>query len=198
MMSPNANLAYYALWFAHPVLEAGLAGILIWRKLYRTFPIFFAYVAFQIPVFGLLFSMRGERFYTIFYYSSWSTTAISVVLGFFVIHELFQDVFRPYHTLRDLGSVLFKWALLVMLLVAGVVAASDGFSDGRASAHGNYDAAAKRARGAMRVDSVSAGLFTLPRHQLAPKKFWYRARLRGIRQRRTGPGCDQCRDRQRL
>jgi hypothetical protein len=45
-------------------------------------------------------------------------------LGFFVIHELFQDVFRPYHTLRDLGSVLFKWALLVMLLVAGVVAAS--------------------------------------------------------------------------
>jgi hypothetical protein len=124
MMSPNANLAYYALWFAHPVLEAGLAGILIWRKLYRTFPIFFAYVAFQIPVFGLLFSMRGERFYTIFYYSSWGTTAISVVLGFFVIHELFQDVFRPYHTLRDLGSVLFKWALLVMLLVAGVVAAS--------------------------------------------------------------------------
>jgi len=124
MMSPNANLAYYALWFAHPALEAGLAGILLWRKLHRTFPIFFSYVAFQIPVFALLFSLRGERFYTVFYYSSWGTTAISVVLGFFVIHELFQEVFRPYHTLRDLGSVLFKWALLVMLLVAGVVAAS--------------------------------------------------------------------------
>jgi hypothetical protein len=41
-----------------------------------------------------------------------------------VIHEVFLDVFRPYHTLRDLGSVLFKWAGLVMLMVAGVVAAS--------------------------------------------------------------------------
>src|SRR5690242_11909214 len=123
-MSSTANLAYYTLWFAHPVLQAGLVGILLWRKLYRTFPVFFSYVAFQILVFALLFPLGGDRFYTIFYYTSWGTTAVSVILGFFVIHELFQDVFRPYHTLRDLGSVLFKWAALVMLLVAGVVAAS--------------------------------------------------------------------------
>jgi len=123
-MSSNAHLVYYTLWFAHPVLQAALVGILLWRKLYRTFPIFFSYVAFQIFVFAVLFPLHSERFYTIFYYASWGTTAVSVILGFFVIHELFQDVFRPYHTLRDLGSVLFKWAALVMLLVAGVVAAS--------------------------------------------------------------------------
>jgi hypothetical protein len=123
-MSSTANLAYYTLWFAHPVLQAGLVGILLWRKFYRTFPIFFSYIAFQIVVFGVLFPLHSDRFYTIFYYTSWGTTAVSVILGFYVIHELFQDVFRPYHTLRDLGSVLFKWAALVMLLVAGVVAAS--------------------------------------------------------------------------
>jgi len=123
-MSPTAQLAYYTLWFAHPVLQAGLVGILLWRKLYRTFPVFFSYVAFQIVVFGSLFPLRNDRFYTAFYYTYWGTTAVSAIVGFFVIHELFQDVFRPYHTLRDLGSVLFKWAALVMLLVAGVVAAS--------------------------------------------------------------------------
>jgi len=123
-MSAYPNLAYYTLWFAHPVLQAGLVGILLWRKLYRSFPVFFSYVAFQIVVFGVLFPLRSDRFYTIFYYTYWGTTAISVIVGFFVIHELFQDIFRPYHTLRDLGSVLFKWAALVMLLVAGVVAAS--------------------------------------------------------------------------
>jgi hypothetical protein len=123
-MSSTANLAYYTLWFAHPALQAALVGILLWRKLYRTFPIFFSYIAFQIAVFGVLFPLHSDRFYTIFYYTSWGTTAVSVILGFYVIHELFQDVFRPYHTLRDLGSVLFKWAALVMLLVAGVVAAS--------------------------------------------------------------------------
>jgi len=46
-----------------------------------------------------------------------------------VIHEAFLDVFRPFHTLRDLGTVLFKWAGLVMLLVAGVVSVSTNSSD---------------------------------------------------------------------
>jgi|SRR5882762_5040851 len=123
-MSPNANLAYDALWFAHPALQAVVAAIMLWRKVHRTFPIFFTYVVFQIVAFALTFPFREERFYTILFYSSWATTAVSVALGFKVIHEIFLDVFRPYHTLRDLGSLLFKWAGLVMLMVACVVAAS--------------------------------------------------------------------------
>src|SRR5919197_3106172 len=123
-MNSKAHLAYYVLWFAHPVLQGVLAGIMLRRKLHRTFPNFFSYVVFQIAVFTILYPLRDPRFYTPFYYLSWGTTAVSVILGFRVIHEIFLDVFRPYHTLRDLGSVLFKWAGLVMLLVAGVVAAS--------------------------------------------------------------------------
>src|ERR1700693_6131673 len=128
-MSPNANLAYYALWFAHPALQAALVGVMLCRKLHRTFPVFFSYVVFQLLVFGLLFPLRSDRFYTVFYYVYWGTTAVSVIVGFRVIHEVFLDVFRPYHTLRDLGSVLFKWAGLVMLMVAGVVAISSSDSD---------------------------------------------------------------------
>jgi hypothetical protein len=123
-MTLNADFAYDALWFAHPILQAGVAAAMLRRKINRTFPAFFTYVVFQILVFALTYPFRDERFYTIFYYSYWITTAVSVVLGFRVIHEIFLDVFRPYHTLRDLGSVLFKWAGLVMLMVAGVVAAS--------------------------------------------------------------------------
>jgi hypothetical protein len=123
-MSPTANFVYYALWFAHPALQASLVGIMLWRKLHRTFPMFFGYVVFQLIVFALTFPLNNPRFYTVFFYVYWATTAVSVVLGFRVIHEIFLDVFRPYDTLRDLGSVLFKWAGLVMLMVAGVVAAS--------------------------------------------------------------------------
>ena len=46
-----------------------------------------------------------------------------------VIYEIFLDVFRPYRTLKDLGSVLFKWAALVMSLVGFVVAASSPLGD---------------------------------------------------------------------
>jgi hypothetical protein len=129
-MNPNTQLAYYTLWFAHPVFQMALVGIMLWRQLHRTFPVFFSYLVFQIAVFALTFPLRvgGARFYTVFFYVYWATTAISVVLGFRVIHEIFLDVFRPYHTLRDLGSVLFRWAGLVMLLVAGVVAASTASS----------------------------------------------------------------------
>lgn len=125
-MSPNAQLAYYALWFAHPVLQILVLGLMFWRKLHRSFPVFFSYLGFQIAAFALTVPLRiqGPRLYTAFFYVYWATTAISVVIGFGVIHEVFQDVFRPYHTLRDLGSVLFKWAGLVMLMVAAVVAAS--------------------------------------------------------------------------
>jgi hypothetical protein len=125
-MSPNVQLAYYALWFAHPAFQLAVLGLMLWRKLHRTFPVFFSYIAFQIAAFALTFPLQaqGERFYSAFFKVYWATSVISVVLGFGVIHEVFQDVFRPYHTLRDLGSVLFKWAGLVMLMVALVVAAS--------------------------------------------------------------------------
>lgn len=123
-MSSKAQLAYYALWFAHPALQLLVLGLMWWRKLRKTFPVFFTYITFQIAAFALTFPLRNPRFYSTFFYVYWATTAISVVIGFGVIHEVFQDVFRPYHTLRDLGSVLFKWAGLVMLMVAAVVAAS--------------------------------------------------------------------------
>jgi hypothetical protein len=123
-MSPNVHLAYDALWFAHPTLQAALVAVMLWRRLHRTFPIFFTYVVFQIVAFALTFPFRDGRYYEILFYSYWATTAVSVILGFKVIHEVFLDVFRPYHTLRDLGSVLFKWAGLVMLMVAAVMAIS--------------------------------------------------------------------------
>lgn len=123
-MSPNAHFAYMALWIAHPILQGTLAAIMLRRKLYKAFPYFFAYITFQIIAFAVTFPFREDRFYQLLFDFYWFTTAISVVLGFLVIREIFLDVFRPYHTLRDLGSVLFKWAGLVMLMVAGVVAAS--------------------------------------------------------------------------
>jgi hypothetical protein len=114
----------YALWIAHPVLQAVVATAMIKRKLYRSFPYFFAYLLAQITIFATLFPAHLMGASDFYFYAYWATTAASVALGFKVIHEIFLDIFRPYHTLKDLGSVLFKWAGLVMLLVAGVMSAS--------------------------------------------------------------------------
>jgi hypothetical protein len=119
------HLLVNALWIAHPVLQSVVVAAMIRRKLYKTFTFFFAYAVAQILIFAVLYPIYKPEFRVLFFNVYWITTALSVVLGFKVIHEVFIDIFRPYHTLRDMGSVLFKWAGLVMLLVAGVTAASN-------------------------------------------------------------------------
>jgi hypothetical protein len=127
-MSEKIRILYYALWVAHPVLQTVIAIAMFRRGQHRAFKFFFAYVVAQIVSFAIVFpAYRYHSSYV--FYLSWFSTAISVALGFKVIHEAFLDVFRPFHTLRDLGTVLFKWAGLVMLLVAGVVSVSTNSSD---------------------------------------------------------------------
>ncbi|MBZ5721196.1 MAG: hypothetical protein LAO03_12525 [Acidobacteriia bacterium] len=118
-----------ALWIAHPVLQLIVAAVMYRRKLHRSFPVFFAYVVSQILIFSIVFPVYRYGSYPHFFYVYWVCAAISLALGFKVIHEIFLDIFRPYHTLKDLGSVLFKWSGLVMLLVAVVVAAASPSGD---------------------------------------------------------------------
>ena len=118
-----------ALWIAHPVLQLAVAATMFSRRLHRTFPVFFAYLVWEILASCTLYPILRWGTYAQYFYSFWIADAISLALGFKVIHEIFLDVFRPYYTLKDLGSVLFKWAALVMMLVACVVAAASPTSD---------------------------------------------------------------------
>jgi hypothetical protein len=127
-MSDKIRILYYALWFAHPVLQTVIAIAMLRRGQHRPFKFFFAYIITQLMTFAVVFPIY-RYYYSAVFYVSWISTAISVALGFMVIHEAFLDVFRPFHTLRDLGTVLFKWAGLVMLLVAGVVSVSTSSSE---------------------------------------------------------------------
>jgi hypothetical protein len=126
-MSEQIKTLYYALWIAHPVIQTAIGVVMFRRGQYRQFKFFFAYIVTQILAFAVIFPVRYN--YALSFYLYWFSTAISVALGFKVIHEAFLDAFRPFHTLRDLGTVLFKWAGLVMLLVAGVVSVSTNSSD---------------------------------------------------------------------
>ena len=117
-----------ALWAVHPILEGAVAFSLWRRKLHKEFPFFFAYLLTQIIMFCVLFPIynwSSDTFWgNYWFYLDWGTTAVGIALLFKVLHEISMDVFRPFPTLKDLGTVLFRWAALVMLLVGVVVAAS--------------------------------------------------------------------------
>lgn len=128
-MSERFKVFYYTLWILHPVLQAGIGAFMIRRGLLRQFKFFFGYILTQLVTFAVLFPAYIHNSASPFtFYSYWVCNALSVAFGFLVIHEVFVDVFRMFHTLRDLGTVLFKWAGLVMLLVAGVVSVSTNSS----------------------------------------------------------------------
>lgn len=122
-MSEKIKLLYYALWFAHPTLQLGIAAIMVGRGLHRKFKFFFGYILVQLITFAVVFPAYWRSSSAV-YYLYWGCEVFSVAFGFAVIHEVFVDVFRHFPTLRDLGTVLFKWAGLVMLLVAVVVSLS--------------------------------------------------------------------------
>src|SRR5579862_1663992 len=126
-MSEKIKILYYTLWVAHPILELGVVAIMVQRGLHRKFKFFFGYVLTQLMSFAVVFPANWHS-YSALFSLYWICDALSVAFGFAVIHEVFVDVFRAFHTLRDLGTVLFKWAGLVMLLVAGVVSVSTNSS----------------------------------------------------------------------
>jgi len=128
-MSERVKILYYALWMTHPILQLGIAALMFHRGLYRKFKFFFSYLLAEVVYFAVMFSANLYGHRDACFYIYWAFGAISAALGFGVIHEVFVDVFRFFHTLRDLGTVLFKWAGLVMLLVAGVVSVSTNSSE---------------------------------------------------------------------
>ena len=123
----NSETIRLWLWCTHPILQSVVA-VALWRRgLHKRFPVFFAYVLSQIAIFAVTFTVERTGNYEWYFWVYWPGAAISAVLGFKVIHEIFLDVFRPAPNLKDLGTVIFKWAFVVMLLVSVVVAFSNSF-----------------------------------------------------------------------
>jgi hypothetical protein len=120
MMSPVLDYAYYPLWIAHPILQIGLAVLIVKRKLLERYPVFFSYLLAEIMIFVALFATQRE--YNYYFYMYWVTAAISIFLGFRVIHEIFLDVLHPYHALRDLSKLLFNWVGILVVFIALVAA----------------------------------------------------------------------------
>jgi len=87
------------------------------RRLHREYPFFFNYVLFNILTFAVEFPLRS---WVNYYYVYWTFSALSIMVSFAVLQEIFRDAFRPYAALRDLSVILFRWCALVVMLVAGM------------------------------------------------------------------------------
>jgi hypothetical protein len=122
MTSPYTQLA---LWVVQPILLAAVAVVMWRRQLHKQFPVFFAFVVAQIVIFAIEFPVYRLAAYRAYFVVYWAAAALNLIFDFKVIHEIFLDIFRPYHALKDLGTTLFKWAALILVMVSAVLISSN-------------------------------------------------------------------------
>jgi hypothetical protein len=117
------TLMTYASWMLGPILQITLLIFMVRRKLRTTFPLFFSYVLFQVLKSGCLalFFRFDQMDY---FYAYWTGNAISVFLGLTVMDEIWRQLFGPYEGIQRLGSLIFRWACVVLFLAALVIATS--------------------------------------------------------------------------
>jgi len=116
---------YFYLWTAPHLLQVVLVIVMVRRNLQRRFPAFFLYTVCQVLLFAVLFAMdRIDAVTQVQYdWAGLAEEAISIVLRFAVVHEIFIDVFRSYPGLRSLGDVLFRWSTALLGIGAVIVVA---------------------------------------------------------------------------
>jgi len=123
MLRAVMNMQFYesALWFTAQAFQLAVLVCMYRRKIQNHYPAFFYYIVLQV-VSDPFLTLARDRWDYLYYYGYWVTICLSVALSFFVLQEVFHDAFRPFEALRDLSTILFRWAALVLLLVAGMSA----------------------------------------------------------------------------
>ncbi len=116
------------LWLVGPALQLILIVVLLRTKLARQFPFFFAYTVYEIASNAVLFGLFRGRFGKSYFYTFWICRALSILMSFGALHEVFTYALRSYTGLRDLGMMMFRWAALLLLLISGVMAGSSASS----------------------------------------------------------------------
>jgi hypothetical protein len=119
-MYPHSPLWHY-LWVAPYVLQL-VVLVVMWRRgLMHKFPMFVIYTAAQALQGGVLFFADHSEFVSIYHYrqAEVTFTIISHILRFALIYEIFSNVFRPYPSLEQIGSLILRWGG-ALLLIAGI------------------------------------------------------------------------------
>jgi hypothetical protein len=94
-------------------LEAVLCLLLVVRRYYRAFPIFFAYITLSSVATIVLSTVSNARYYSIIY---WTYDVLGIALAFFALNEALRSVFRNF-----LAMKWFRWLFPgIGLLMLGV------------------------------------------------------------------------------
>jgi hypothetical protein len=113
----STALRYY-LFVAPHLLLLGVVVVMLRQRLQRQFPVFLAYVLWEIAQGGVAFYLIVAPGTTANFYSGFYTVAVagSTVLRFGILYEVFRHLVRRYAILDRIGRSLLSWLGATLLL----------------------------------------------------------------------------------
>ena len=119
------NLAMAVMSGAEFLLWAVLAFLFWKRKLRRRFPAMGTYLTLHVvstPLLLLVLYLQsrpgGSIFYPVYFFGYWTIYIASAITLFFVAIEIFRSALAPFSGLMKFGTVIFRWALVVSVIVS--------------------------------------------------------------------------------
>jgi hypothetical protein len=97
-------------------LQILLAAVLLARKAWQKYPMFVAYVFFNLLETAATFPRHQTGI--AYFYTFWFCEAISIFLGLAVVREIFTNIFAPHAALRKMATVVFHVAVVLLVLLA--------------------------------------------------------------------------------
>jgi hypothetical protein len=110
------GLLIHDLWIGGIALQVLLAAILLAKRAWQKYPLFTAYVFFNLFETAATLSVYRNR--AVYFYTFWACEAICIVLGLAVVREIFTNIFSPHAALRKLATIVFRVAVVALILLA--------------------------------------------------------------------------------
>lgn len=112
-------------WLAGLLLQGILLGVLLAKRMWRKFPVFLVYCAsnFLLGV-ALYVIYLADPSRTLWFRAYWLNEAIGLLLGLGLVYEIFKHLIHPYPGLQKLASLIFRLAIITLVLVGCLLASS--------------------------------------------------------------------------
>jgi hypothetical protein len=108
-------------WLAALVMQLILEGILLAKRTWRRFPLFFLYASSSF-IFGInAFVVHNFGSPLSYFIAYWINEGLGLLLGLAVIYEIFNCLIAPYPGLRKLGTAIFQLTIAFLVLFGCVV-----------------------------------------------------------------------------
>jgi hypothetical protein len=115
----SLRLVIHDVWIVGIALQVLLAVVMLAKRTWQKYPIFSAYVFFNLLGAALIYAVFGNK--VVYFYTYFVCESIGIVLGLGVVREIFTNVFSPHQALRKLATIIFRVAMVALVVLAGGV-----------------------------------------------------------------------------